>query len=1206
VDRVRLAPELTAPQSDTSSRLRFSLPLEPARLLRARQRIRDYLHSQAVKPEAVDDIVLAIQEAMTNAVAHSAARADLEVGLHFEGADLVAEIRDHGVGFDIARFDPDRRPSLDEPSGRGLYLIAHLMDQVELRCDGGLRVRAVKRGARGGKPAESDAPPSLDSHADIRQRALLEEIDERFFSLDWAYCYSHVNEALARSCGMTREELIGASMWEAFPLLREREAGQAVRDAMELGLPSILEYVSPMLGRWHELRVYPVASGVSGYVRDITDRKLKELERDALYVALQESEASFSAIFEESPVAIALATIPEGVLVRANRAFEELFGFASEEVLGRTFIEIGTIDTDVHAAVNAVLRAHDRVRDFLCKGRTRSGMELDLSMSLDEVAIGAERYVLTTMRDVTLQRRAEDALRQKTADLDRAQEVGQIGSWRYDLRDDVLTWSRETYRILGVAPGSRATYETFLSMVHVEDRALVDAQWRAALGGSTYDVTHRIVVADRVRWLRGKAFLEFDEAGGAVAAFGIAQDVTERVEAEKALRDSEERLRLALDAASLVSFEWDIEKNQVRHFISSNPTLAGLAATEAPTFEAVREAVYPDDRETFDAAVAEALEREDGWYENEFRVVTADGEILWLQERGRVERDERGRPARLIGLSRDVSAQKRAERALRESEARLRLALRNTPVSVAIQDRDLRFVWAFNQRTAAPEDIIGKYDDDLFLPDEAARLRAIKRRVLEESVEVKEEMWLERPEGRVFLEIHFEPLCDETGRAAGVATAAVDRTPAKRAEEALREALAERTLLAEQRARQARQMSVLAEMARIASSALDVGELAERLVDAVYALLNPDLVSLAVPDGGGELHLVAVEGRTAAQSQGAAKRVPRESAVALAFHTGQPTFIERLGEWSLRERAASGIGGPSIQSCAVLPLATDGRPIGVLSIGWPNAHHFDFEEITLLDLMAAEIAVGLENALRYEVERRVAATLREHFVHPLPTLAGMDLALVSLPASQPELVGGDFHDVFEAHDGRVVTVIGDVMGKGMRAAGLAETVRSAVRALAFFSPSPGKILRDVNRLLLTLSHEEFTSALVVVLDSRTGRARMASAGHPPPAMVRGGTARLVEPVYGPVLGTIDASYEATEFPLPMEAALAMYTDGLIEARRDGELFGEKRVLEVLSEISDGRSETVARSLRDAVLGFAGTLRDDLEIVVVRRTRRGSP
>jgi serine phosphatase RsbU (regulator of sigma subunit) len=316
--------------------------------------------------------------------------------------------------------------------------------------------------------------------------------------------------------------------------------------------------------------------------------------------------------------------------------------------------------------------------------------------------------------------------------------------------------------------------------------------------------------------------------------------------------------------------------------------------------------------------------------------------------------------------------------------------------------------------------------------------------------------------------------------------------------------------------------------------------------------------------------------------------------------------MESPDQWNLNDRAALWVGGADIEACAVLPLATDGRPIGVLSIGWPDARLFDFEEITLFDLMAAEIAIGLENARRYEVERRVAATLREHFVHPLPAITGMDLALVSLPASQPELVGGDFHDVFEAHDGRVVAVIGDVMGKGMRAAGLAETVRSAVRALAFFSPAPGKILRDVNRLLLTLRHEEFTSALVVVLDTRTGRARMASAGHPPPALVRDGVARLVEPVYGPVLGTIDASYEATEFSLPVEAVLAMYTDGLIEARRDGELFGEKRVLEVLSEIADGRSESVARGLRDAVLGFAGTLKDDLEIVALRRTRRASP
>ena len=133
----------------------------------------------------------------------------------------------------------------------------------------------------------------------------------------------------------------------------------------------------------------------------------------------------------------------------------------------------------------------------------------------------------------------------------------------------------------------------------------------------------------------------------------------------------------------------------------------------------------------------------------------------------------------------NVTERKRAEAALRESEERFRLALRNAPVSVSVQDRELRYIWAYNQRTARPEDIIGKFDTDLFTPEEAERLRAIKRRVLEEDVDIRRQMWLDRPGGRIFLDVYFEPIHDSAGRVTGVGCATVDLTPIKLAEEAL-------------------------------------------------------------------------------------------------------------------------------------------------------------------------------------------------------------------------------------------------------------------------------------------------------------------------------------------------------------------------------------------------------------------------------------
>ncbi|MFO7714638.1 sensor histidine kinase, partial [Desulfosarcina sp.] len=117
------------------------------------------------------------------------------------------------------------------------------------------------------------------------------------------------------------------------------------------------------------------------------------------------------------------------------------------------------------------------------------------------------------------------------------------------------------------------------------------------------------------------------------------------------------------------------------------------------------------------------------------------------------------------------------------------------PVSVAAQDRGLKYIWAYNQRTARPEEIVGHFDWDIFTPEEAAHVTAIKHRVLKENIELREQMWFNRPGERIFLDVCWEPIHDQSGRVIGVASATVDLTPIKLAEEALKASLAEKEVL---------------------------------------------------------------------------------------------------------------------------------------------------------------------------------------------------------------------------------------------------------------------------------------------------------------------------------------------------------------------------------------------------------------------------
>ena len=133
----------------------------------------------------------------------------------------------------------------------------------------------------------------------------------------------------------------------------------------------------------------------------------------------------------------------------------------------------------------------------------------------------------TVSTNITKRKQVEEALRESQRDLNRAQAVAHVGSWRMDVCNNILEWSDENFRIFGVLKGTLLTYQSFLDVVHPEDRDFVDAAWKGALTGMPYDIEHRIIVGDKVKWVREVAELEFDEHGTLLGAFGTTEDITD-------------------------------------------------------------------------------------------------------------------------------------------------------------------------------------------------------------------------------------------------------------------------------------------------------------------------------------------------------------------------------------------------------------------------------------------------------------------------------------------------------------------------------------------------------------------------------------------------------------------------------------------------------------------------------------------------------
>jgi PAS domain S-box-containing protein len=268
------------------------------------------------------------------------------------------------------------------------------------------------------------------------------------------------------------------------------------------------------------------------YTMDITARQ--EVE-EVLRRAKEEWELTFDAV----PDLICILD-REHRIRRVNRALAAALGVEPQNLIGRPCYEY------LHrTAAPPEFCPHSKL---LADGRehTAEVQEFDRDFLVTASPLhDAEGKVLGSVhvaRDITARKRAEAALRQSREDLNRAQAVAHTGSWRLDVRRNELNWSDETYRIFGIPQGTPLTYETFLAAVHPEDREYVDRKWTTALRGEPYDIEHRIVVGDTVRWVREQAEMEFDPQGLLLGGFGTAQDITARKEAEAALKEAHDLL----------------------------------------------------------------------------------------------------------------------------------------------------------------------------------------------------------------------------------------------------------------------------------------------------------------------------------------------------------------------------------------------------------------------------------------------------------------------------------------------------------------------------------------------------------------------------------------------------------------------------------------------------------------------------------------
>jgi serine phosphatase RsbU (regulator of sigma subunit) len=291
-----------------------------------------------------------------------------------------------------------------------------------------------------------------------------------------------------------------------------------------------------------------------------------------------------------------------------------------------------------------------------------------------------------------------------------------------------------------------------------------------------------------------------------------------------------------------------------------------------------------------------------------------------------------------------------------------------------------------------------------------------------------------------------------------------------------------------------------------------------------------------------------------------------------------------------------------IRSLAVSPLLVREQNIGSLCFGCvTEAHHFAKEEVDFVTKLASSLALAMENARLYEAQRNIAATLQRMLLLVPTSVPGIRFSQLYRSATQDASVGGDFYDILELEDGSVCLLIGDVSGHGVVAARAATVVRDTIAAFAGEAVDPEIILTRTNEILLRRGMGGFATVLLATVSADRRSLRFCSAGHPNLVVKRAsGEVLMVGHDNSPPLGVFsDWSCGLGSLAIDRGDILFFYTDGLTEARRGSELFGEGRLLESIRAKAGVTLDDLPNSVLRDVLGFAdGALRDDIAILAV--------
>jgi PAS domain S-box-containing protein len=540
--------------------------------------------------------------------------------------------------------------------------------------------------------------------------------------------------------------------------------------------------------------------------RKQAEAELREAHR-TLESLVESRTVELQAILDTAPVAIWIAHDPECKSITGNTYADEMIMKTSR--LGNISRSTDPGEAAVFYKVfhNGMELKPEEMPAQVCTatGKPVSDMEVELVFSdgrkvhLLESAVplfdsdGRVRGAVITGSDISKIRQSESALKDSEERIQQALCVSHSFTFEWELATDRVRRSESCATILRLT-GDEAVNDTgqnYFQRVHSDDRARFVAMLDSLTpANASYTAEYRVVRDDgHVVVFDETGAATFDAAGKLARLAGVTTDITVRKRAEDALRASEERLRLAQQAAHLGAWDWHVGTGRT----SWTPELEQIYGYEPGTapgnYAGFRDRVHPDDLAEVERLREEAVQAHQP-FDFDFRIRLAAGQIRWLSCKGAAVYDEVGQPQRVFGVNVDITARKQAEEALAAAHRQTQRLIDNTMALIFACDLEERFVIA-NAALAAllkttPEQLIGKRRHEFMPQADADAHEANDQKVIAtgQAVEVEEHSDLH---GRsiTWLSTKF-PLRDAQGRIYGVAGIVTDITGRKQMEDALR------------------------------------------------------------------------------------------------------------------------------------------------------------------------------------------------------------------------------------------------------------------------------------------------------------------------------------------------------------------------------------------------------------------------------------